>query len=710
MQAQTQSKAAAAVTAFQPALHALLEAVEHSPVTVVITDGHGRIEYVNGALCRVTGYEQSELIGDNPRRWQSGLTPPEVYESLWQTIVAGGTWTGDLLNRRRSGELYWERLRIAPVRDEHGNITRFFALGEDLTAQRETEARLSFLLAYDPLTGLPNREHTVRTIAERLAGDGSDVQTRAVLVIGLDRFRAVNAGFGRSSGDEVLRQLAQRLRSSLRRDDLLARIGGDEFALVIDCLDSQRAAYELAARIRQQATEPFRVAGHEVNLSCSIGMAFAPEHGNSAEGLVERAMSAMFAAKQTGRNAVRAYASDIDEREVRRLDLVTGLRHALALGQLFLDYQPQVDLISGEIIAAEALVRWRHPERGVIPPAEFIPLAEETELIIDLGSWVLHEACRQASRWQGAGLRPVRVAINLSPRHFHRPELIGEVGAALRESGLDARWLEIELTESAMMHDSEAAIAMLSALKGIGVHIALDDFGTGFSSLAYLSRLPVDVLKIDRSFVTDITSNPVNAAIARTTIAMAHNLGMRVVAEGVENDGQLSYLSRQDCDAAQGFLLGRPMAPAALAALLQGGTAGLNGNRALHDPSRTLLLVDDEPNVLKALWRLFRREGYQILTAGSGREALDMLATQAVRVIVSDQRMPEMSGTELLSRVKDLYPDTVRIVLSGFSELETVTAAINRGAIFKYLSKPWDDDDLREEVRLAFRQLRKAEQ
>ncbi len=688
----------------------LLEAVEQSPVTVIITDRQGRIEYANAATSQVTGFPREELLGENPRIWKSGLTPRANYEDLWQTISSGAAWTGELVNRRRNGELFVERLRIVPVRDSQGQVARFLAVGENLTSQREAESRLRFLLSHDPLTGLPNRDELVRAIDQRFAGRDAAAGQLAVLFVGLDRFRAINAGFGRASGDTVLGELVARLKAHLRREDSLARVGGDEFALVVEAADSPRLAYELAGRILAQAGEPFRVAGREVQISCSIGLACAPEHGCGGEQLLQRAMSAMLTAKDAGRNAVRCYADDTEQQQLRRLEILAALRQALVRDELFLEYQPQVDLTSGEIIGAEALLRWRHPERGLIPPGDFIPLAEETDLIVPLGCWALREACRQAAVWRRSSPTPPRIAVNLSSHHFHRPELSAEVRALLEEFDLDPPSLELELTETAMMYDTDAAIAILRELKAIGVRVALDDFGTGFSSLAYLSRLPLDVLKIDRSFVSDVTTNPVNAAIARTTIAMAHSLGLRVVAEGIETEGQLSYLTRQDCDAAQGYLLGRPVSAGGFGSLLRGGQRLLRKDADSTESSRVLLLVDDEPNILKSLWRLFRRDGYRVLTAQSGEQALAILAGTPVQVVVSDQRMPSMNGTELLSRVKDLYPDTVRIVLSGFSDLSAVTEAINRGAIYKYLSKPWKDEELRDEVRHAFRKFSRPEE
>jgi EAL domain-containing protein (putative c-di-GMP-specific phosphodiesterase class I)/ActR/RegA family two-component response regulator len=333
----------------------------------------------------------------------------------------------------------------------------------------------------------------------------------------------------------------------------------------------------------------------------------------------------------------------------------------------------------------------------------FIPLAEESGMIVAIGDWVLREAVTQAMAWQVAGLPAVKVAVNLSARHFRHSELPEMIASLLAESGLPPALLELELTESTMMRDIAQVIRIIERLKKLGVRLALDDFGTGYSSLSYLSRLPVDLLKIDQSFVSDIITNPINASIATATIAMAHKLGKRVVAEGVETEAQMSFLRRHECDEMQGFLFNRPCAADEITTMLREGRRQHFAPVEDGATQPTLLLVDDEPNILSALNRLFRREGYRVLTAGSGQQALELLAENPVQVIISDQRMAEMSGVELLSRVKDIYPDTVRIVLSGYAELSTVTDAVNRGAIWKYFAKPWDDEVLREEVRRAFR-------
>jgi EAL domain-containing protein (putative c-di-GMP-specific phosphodiesterase class I)/ActR/RegA family two-component response regulator len=370
--------------------------------------------------------------------------------------------------------------------------------------------------------------------------------------------------------------------------------------------------------------------------------------------------------------------------------------------ELKLYYQPKADLYSGEICGAEALIRWQHPVRGLVPPNDFIPLAEESGIILPIGEWVLREACRQAAYWQSEGLPALTVAVNLSARQCRQENIVEIIAQALQDAALEPKWLQIEVTESMVMQNLDTAESVLRRIKALGVTLAMDDFGTGYSSLGYLKQFPFDCLKIDRSFVQNITTEPDDALIASAVIAMAHSLHLYVVAEGVESESQMLYLRNQHCDQLQGYLFARPLPADDFRAFVKSAARLPLPSGAADTALRTLLLVDDEPDILNALKRLLRRSGYRILTATSGADALELLGLNDVQVILSDQRMPQMSGTEFLSRVKELYPNTVRMVLTGHSDLASVTGAINRGAIFRFLSKPWDDDQLREQIHYAF--------
>jgi len=459
----------------------------------------------------------------------------------------------------------------------------------------------------------------------------------------------------------------------------------------------------LAARILRQLAEPHLIDGREIRVTASLGISLYPADSDNGATLIRNADIAMYRAKQEGGGSFSFYAPEMNQRAIETMELESALRQALERNEFRLHYQPKVDLASGRISGCEALVRWQHPQRGMVSPDDFIPLAEETGLIVPLGSWVLREACRQARAWQDQGLPCLSVAVNLSARQFRKGDLPQLVREVLQETGLDPRWLELEMTESMVMDDPAKAVAIMAGLKGIGARLSLDDFGTGYSSFASLSRFPIDHLKIDKSFINDIVSDPDSATIATSIIAMAHRMRLKVIAEGVETEGQLGYLRKHGCDEFQGFLFSRPLPAEDFALLLRQGTCLAAATAAAGGEAATLLIVDDEPNILMLLQLVLSDQGYRVLTAGGAHEGLELLARENIQVVLSDQRMPQMSGTEFLGRVKVLHPDTVRIVLSGYADLETVTRSVNEGAVFKFLDKPWKDESLRKQIQDAFR-------
>ncbi|MBZ0097091.1 MAG: EAL domain-containing protein, partial [Sulfuricella sp.] len=447
---------------------------------------------------------------------------------------------------------------------------------------------------------------------------------------------------------------------------------------------------------------PFDIDGRELHITCSIGIASYPKDGEDNQTLLKNADAAMYRAKDLGRNNAQYYAAEMNVRAMERLMLENSLYHALERNEFLLHYQPQVDLRTGEITGMEALVRWQHPELGLVSPARFIPVAEDSGLIVPLGEWVLRTACAQNKAWQRAGLKPISVAVNLSARQFRQPNLVEMVAGILRETELDPAHLDLEVTESLVMQNVEATIATLGRLKAMGVKLSIDDFGTGYSSLNYLKRFPIHTLKIDQSFVRDVTTDPSDAAIAKTIIAMAHELGLTVIAEGVETEEQKSFLRLRRCDEMQGYFFSRPVPAAEFENLLREDRRLEIDHAGLVSTERTLLLLDDEENILNSLTHLLRRDGYKILKATHAVAALDLLAQNPVGVIIADQRMPEMTGVEFLRRAKLLYPDTVRMVLSGHTDTKSVTDAINEGAVYKFLTKPWDNDLLRANIQEAF--------
>ncbi len=571
---------------------------------------------------------------------------------------------------------------------------------QDITQHRQAEQRITYLANFDALTDLPNRNLLDDRLAQALALARRGGEPLAVMCLDLDGFKFVNDSYGHATGDLLLRAVAQRLRAAVRESDTVARLGGDEFVLVLLGLTASRDVTAMAQKLLDLFDVPFLLGEHELRVSASIGICLAPDDGGAGQVLLKNADVAMYAAKEGGRDCYRYYAREMSQRVEQRVALELALRVAVEQQQFEVYYQPKIDLRGGHIMGVEALLRWNRPQHGVVAPDGFIGLAEETRLIVPIGEWVLRQACQQARQWHAMGYEDVSVAVNLSARQFDGHNLARLLLQVLADTGLAARHLELELTESVLMSDSDAMLTALRDIKALGVQLTLDDFGTGYSSLAYLKRFPIDVLKIDRSFVRNVTTDADDAALTRTIILLAQSLKMKTVAEGVETPGQLQFLAGLSCDAVQGYYFSPPVDAAAMTALL-GAPARLP---PLPRPARehTVLLLDDEPNVLSALTRLLRRDGYRILQTTSAQQAFELLATNDVQVVVSDQRMPIMAGTAFLAQVKQLYPDTIRIILSGYTELSTVIDAVNQGAVYRFLTKPWDDACLREQLRDAF--------
>ncbi len=662
----------------------------------------------------------------------------DAYEQVWRasrdTLF---TDRFDWLNHVHPEDA--DRLRATVRRHPHGGIdTRFriqgpeeqprwlhmksFAMGDgprphtiggiafDVTDVLAAEARAHHLTHFDALTGLPNRSRFREQACEALRSAQRHQRRVAVICLGLDGFQSINENLSYQVGDSVLEILAHRLHAHLRAGDLIARLGGDQFGFVLNEQDSPWDVSRATRRLIELAARPMVVDGHDVFLGASAGIAVYPDDGADWDHLLYRAESALHDAKQAGGNSFRFFEAAANEQVRARLQTELALRQAVQEEQFEIHYQPKVSCRNGRVIGVEALVRWRHPQRGLLAPSEFIGVMEETGLVVALGNWVLQRACRQAAEWRAQGLDAITVAVNLSARQLHEGGLLARVREALDDSGLAPGALELELTESMLMEDVEDTIATLRAIRALGVRLSVDDFGTGYSSLAYLKRFPLDAVKVDRSFVQDITADPDDVSITRAVITMAHALRLKVVAEGVETEGQLSLLVANRCDEIQGYYFSRPLPPDELAALLQSGRT--LPQHLLHpdDRRRSLLLVDDEPHILSAMQRVLRREGYEIHCAAGGTEALALLASQRIDVIVTDQRMPGMTGVELLRRARVLYPEAARIVLSGYTDLQSITAAINEGAVYKFLTKPWEDDQLRANIAEAFRHKELADE
>ncbi|KAB2920438.1 MAG: EAL domain-containing protein [Dechloromonas sp.] len=541
---------------------------QHSGEAIMVTDHDNRIVAVNPAFTRQTGYSLEEIAGRNPRTLASGRTTPETYADLWRAVNDTGYWQGELWDRNRSGQIYPKWAAISAIRNAQGAITHYIAGFTDISERKAAEERIEHLAHHDSLTGLFNRYNLEIRLSQALLSARRQGQYLAVLFIDLDRFKVINDTLGHHTGDQLLVEVARRLRLCVRESDIVARQGGDEFVVVLNGLGTPAEASPIAGKILHALAEPYAIDGDRLHSSPSIGIAIFPGDGEDGGTLLKHADAAMYHAKEQGRNNLQYFTAALNAAASERLLLERELRIAIESRQFELHYQPQF-AAGGPFtrpLAVEALVRWRHPQRGLIPPDRFIPVAEETGLIEAIGDWVLHEACSQLASWKAENIGPQRMAVNISAHQLRTSNLVERVADVLQRYRLGAGELELEITESVAMSDPASAIVQLDALRRLGVTLAIDDFGTGYSSLAYLKRLPIQILKLDRAFVRDIETDENDAAISAATLALAHSLGLKVVAEGIETEGQSRFLREHGCDLLQGYLYGRPEPAAALAA------------------------------------------------------------------------------------------------------------------------------------------------
>ena len=541
---------------------------------VVITDLQARIVAINPAYTQITGYAEAEVLGQNPSMLKSGRQDQAFYEAMWRSVLESGHWQGEIWNRRKDGELYPQLLAISAVRDAEDLPCNYVGVMTDISQLKDSQARLEYLAHYDPLTSLPNRLLLHSRLTHALESADRHKRRVGVLYIDLDQFKNVNDSLGHPVGDELLEAFAQRLLERVRDEDTLGRLGGDEFLLILEDLERSDDAAHISRELLAMLERPFELpSGHQVYMGASVGISIYPDNGGSGTELIQHADVAVYQAKESGRNTFSFYTPALTRAADERLALEAALRRAIVQGEFVLHFQPQLDLGSGTVIGCESLVRWNDPVQGMIAPMRFIPLAEETGLIVSLGEWVLLESCRQARRWVDAGCADLVMAVNLSARQLRQPDFVERIADILAETGLPAAHLKLELTESMIMGHGDEAVALLRALKDLGLALSIDDFGTGYSSLAYLKRFPIDELKIDQSFVRDIPHDSDDMEIATAIISLARSLRLKVVAEGVETEAQRSFLQQQGCHALQGYLVGRPV-PAKDFAELLAGTQG----------------------------------------------------------------------------------------------------------------------------------------
>ena len=526
---------------------------------VMITDARGNITAVNSAFTEITGYHEDEVRGRNPRMLNSGKHDNGFYDEMWKTINTVGYWRGEIWNRRKNGQIYPEWETISTVRNELGELTNYVAVFSDISDLKESENQLEYLAHHDPLTELPNRLLFIARVDHALEQARRDGSYVAVLFIDLDLFKHINDSMGHPVGDALLQRVATRIRQHLRDEDTVARLGGDEFTVLLEHLPDTGKAGEIASKLTDCFGQSFEVEESSLHVTASIGISIFPGDGETTDTLLRNADAAMYQAKEKGRNGYQYYTQEMTSMAVNRVLMENRLRQALQQNQFVVYYQPKLSLVDGQVIGSEALIRWRHPEMGLVSPDSFIPLAEDNGLIVPMGAWILEAACRQLRTWQEKGLDPGVMAVNLSGQQLQRGDLVATVRQALASSGIAAASLELEITESFIMDQAEQAIEVLRELRQLGVNLSIDDFGTGYSSLSYLKQLPIDTLKIDRSFVRDIPQDPNDEAITRAIIALAENLQLGVIAEGVETEEQAAFLRREGCQFGQGYLYSPPI-------------------------------------------------------------------------------------------------------------------------------------------------------
>ena len=575
LEATARARADAALRESEHRLELARQVFDCTQESIVMTDACANIVAVNPAFEKITGYSEAEVMGMNPRLLRSGRHDASFYRALWASLEQHGQWRGEIWNRRKNGEVYPERISISAVRDEHGALTAYVSVSTDMSALIAAHNQLDFLSNHDALTQLPNRSLFHDRLQQSIGAARRSGRQLALLLVNVDRLSRINDSLGHAAGDALLREVAKRASEIAGPADTVARLSGDEFVLLLTgCEDTEDIIFS-ARRLIDAIAQPHSVGGHDVVVTGSIGISVFPRDGDVPGDLLKAADAALAHQKDAGRNGFRFFKGEMNAQALRWLALETRLRRAIGRAELALHFQPQVATENGKVLGMEALLRWHSPELGRISPADFIPLAEDTGLILPIGDWVIRQACLQNKAWQDAGLARVPVAVNVSAHQFKAGTVPAVVRAALLESGLEPQYLEVELTESVMLGDTTAAEAQLAELRAMGVSLSLDDFGTGYSSLGYLSRFSLDKLKIDQAFVRNITTDPRSAAIAQATLALAEGLALRVVAEGVETIAQRDFLGRIGCEVLQGYLYSPPLPAREMQRLLEAGHVGV---------------------------------------------------------------------------------------------------------------------------------------
>lgn len=674
---------------------------ENTTEGVIITDADENIVSTNRAVFDITGYENSEIIQKPISILKSQRHDDEFYRDIQKTVAKTGSWQGEVWNKRKNGEIYPQWLNISVVKNANKEISNYVWVFTDISAIKESQQKLDHLAHHDPLTGLPNRLLLDARMTQSLSRARRNKSKIAVMFLDLDHFKNVNDTLGHPIGDLLLQEVSRRLNECVREEDTVCRQGGDEFIVILEELYDSHFASDVAQKIIVSLAQKYNLQGHEVFVTCSIGISLYPDDSEDMTTLFKNADSALYRAKAQGRNAYQYYTDELTVNAMQRMHMENGLRNAIGRNELVLHYQPQVDLYSGQIVGVEALVRWQHPEKGLLIAEDFIPLAEETGLVVRIGEWVLRGACKCLKSWIDNGLAKIKMCVNVSAVEFNQKNFSQTIANILSETGLEGECLELELTERIVMKDAQNSVIIMKELKKLGVSFSIDDFGTGYSSLSYLKKFPISKIKIDKSFISNITTDSEDAAISQAVISMSHSMHLKTVAEGVETLEQQEFLRSRQCDEIQGYYFSYPLSEAKMEELLNSGSK--IDIAKLQKKEKVLLIVDDNRVISDKLEHILQSDGYKMLHASSSKDALDIMATNNVHIIIVDQDLSEMGGVELLRKVRKLYANTIRILLTSYNDPEIIARAVNESAVHKIISKSLTNDDkMLKDIRAAF--------
>ncbi len=672
----------------------------HANIIVALTRPENPIVRVNGALESLLGLDRGELVG---RPCREVLGPDSGFAELDPHKAS------DIVAICRAGrrEPFLCRLEVRPIPDDRGDITHSLCTLRDISGQMRSRQGRDELASRDPLSGLALSHVLEEKLGSELLRAVHECSRIIVCYLRIDRIGMIDETGDFNVAAGLMRMIAERLVRCVENPDMAARTASGGFIAAFVGQDAAVDQLDLGQRVAATLEAPFVLGPIRRRVTASIGVSCFPDTASSVRELLQQAMAAATTVKHAGGNDVHAFTTTLAGDLGTQLKLADEIGGAVQRGEMELVYQPVLSTTKRAVVGMEALARWRNPRFGLLMPDKFIPFAENVGEIDEIGRWVLKEACAQARRWLDLGVGDFTMSVNVSRGQMRGRHLLEDVRRALDAARLQARFLDLELTETAIMANVEEAGWLMRELRKMGVTLSMDDFGIGQSSLGYLQRLPFNRMKIDRSFVASVPDDVNATRICRAIIGLAHEFGFSVVGEGVEKAVQLAFLERNGCEFVQGYLLSRPVSADAMLAILREPVL-YPRETAAGSENGAILLVDDEQNVLRALARLLRRDGYRIFTASSFQEAFHILGTESVQVVMSDHRMPEGKGTEFLSRVKATHPNTVRLILSGYADLGAVTEAINGGAVYRFLTKPWNDDELRETLRDAMRMAQAA--